>query len=242
MAKSPLRTARELEDEMVKLRIEQNPQIGPVGDDELEKFRMEWRQEVKSRRPGQPKVQSKSQPQPQPQLLSPASPDKRVYPQPGPTSKGKEKNASKGEEKNLHEKPTTSPSTSPRAIKQPLSNHDASHGSKVSGTSRSPEKERVKFPKSIERRAGTKTSQEDAVSIYARAVEAEQGGQLNDALNLYRQAFRLDGGFFLSRFGLLELVYGLCWVWTDHGRWFGEDKADSASFTLSQSLFKVSRD
>jgi hypothetical protein len=31
------------------------------------------------------------------------------------------------------------------------------------------------------------------VSIYARAVEAEQAGQLNDALNLYRQAFKMDG-------------------------------------------------
>lgn len=33
----------------------------------------------------------------------------------------------------------------------------------------------------------------DAVTVYARAVEAEQGGQLNDALKLYRQAFKMDG-------------------------------------------------
>ncbi|KAL7421995.1 hypothetical protein Q5752_003767 [Cryptotrichosporon argae] len=31
-----------------------------------------------------------------------------------------------------------------------------------------------------------------AVQLYARAVESEQSGQLNDALRLYRQAFKLD--------------------------------------------------
>ena len=34
---------------------------------------------------------------------------------------------------------------------------------------------------------------EDAVEIYARAVENEQSGQLSEALQLYRKAFKLNG-------------------------------------------------
>lgn len=33
----------------------------------------------------------------------------------------------------------------------------------------------------------------DAVAIYARAVEAEQSGKLNEALVLYRKSFKMDG-------------------------------------------------
>ncbi|MCQ8812043.1 hypothetical protein NQU36_29715, partial [Escherichia coli] len=32
-----------------------------------------------------------------------------------------------------------------------------------------------------------------AVQLYAQAVENEQAGQLNDALQLYRKAFKIDG-------------------------------------------------
>ena len=35
---------------------------------------------------------------------------------------------------------------------------------------------------------------EDPVAIYAQAVEHEQSGRLNDALRMYRRAFKLDGG------------------------------------------------
>lgn len=34
----------------------------------------------------------------------------------------------------------------------------------------------------------------DAVAVYARAVEAEQSGKLNEALVLYRKSFKMDGG------------------------------------------------
>jgi hypothetical protein len=32
-----------------------------------------------------------------------------------------------------------------------------------------------------------------ALQVYAQAVESEQAGQLSEALNLYRQAFKMDG-------------------------------------------------
>lgn len=92
-----------------------------------------------------------------------------------------------------------SPATSPRAIRSRPHDNDESHqdgslglytiGSSA-GPSRSPERPRVVRPPGG-RPAGK--AKGDAVSIYARAVEAEQAGQLNDALNLYRQAFKMDG-------------------------------------------------
>lgn len=42
--------------------------------------------------------------------------------------------------------------------------------------------------------------QASAVQLYAQAVENEQSGQLNDALLLYRRAFKIDGTSLLSNF------------------------------------------
>jgi hypothetical protein len=42
-----------------------------------------------------------------------------------------------------------------------------------------------------------------AVQLYAQAVENEQAGQLNDALQLYRKAFKIDGESLLTSHALL---------------------------------------
>ena len=47
---------------------------------------------------------------------------------------------------------------------------------------------------------------EDAVEIYARAVENEQSGQLNDALLLYRKAFKLNGETYPRTFKRVTLM------------------------------------
>lgn len=41
----------------------------------------------------------------------------------------------------------------------------------------------------------------DAVAVYARAVEAEQSGKLNEALVLYRKSFKMDGELLLPHSG-----------------------------------------
>jgi F-box protein 9 len=44
-----------------------------------------------------------------------------------------------------------------------------------------------------------------AVQLYAQAVENEQAGQLNDALQLYRKAFKIDGESLLTLHSSLTL-------------------------------------
>ena len=46
----------------------------------------------------------------------------------------------------------------------------------------------------VTRRVRGPHDQEEGVRLYGQAVEAEQEGRLNDALMLYRRAFKLDGG------------------------------------------------
>lgn len=204
--RSPERTAREIEDKMVQLRIDQKD--GPVGDEELEQFRMEWRQEVKARShaPGLGGVNH----------AHPIDVDSSTNIAKS-SGKGKEKHHEAGGWKTVDTSPerrrvpngdiaantTTSPRqslkslspvTSPLTIKRPL----VEDALVEQGTSRSPERPRV--ARAFGRKA---IAQGDAVSIYARAVEAEQGGQLNDALNLYRQAFKLDGESKTASFGVV---------------------------------------
>lgn len=187
-------TSREIEERMVQLHIDSKKTEGQaVGDDELEQFRMEWRQEVKSRLP----------PREQPSDIL-TGPHLGAYPQPGqlvhsdsigqarskdgehalPPTSPRSDTSPRGSYKSL------SPVTSPLSIKPGLPEDKLSGGSR-SGPSRSPEKDKLRFFRTT-RRVRDKG---DAVSIYERAVEAEQAGQLNDALNLYRQAFKLDGGY-----------------------------------------------
>jgi len=144
-----------------KKRSEKEQAIIQGGDeDELERFRQEWRAEVKGRKGlGREAgvVQIK------------AEWPKRSGKQPDTAPKSPEIDQSP-------KKTTTSP---------------------IAGTAR--------LPKSFPDRSPTQTARSldagpsrpkkaySAVQLYAQAVENEQSGQLNDALMLYRRAFKIDG-------------------------------------------------
>lgn len=61
--------------------------------------------------------------------------------------------------------------------------------------SASPERrlETAKVPAAAAASEGAASSPSHAVALYSRAVESEQEGKLNEALILYRKAFKLDG-------------------------------------------------
>ena len=240
---SPEHTSRELEEHLERLQLD-----GPVGDDELERFRNEWRAEVKSRKPAAVNTTTSvistgkaegievkptaSRPAPAftdatATASSPKAAKGGVASSARATVKGKEVEVVHGPvQRNgtsstspqaatatlpraedqavtspARSNRTLSPATSPRATRaRPLDVAEAAHDGSLglhildasisAGPSRSPERPRTVRPPGG-RPAGK--AKGDAVTIYARAVEAEQAGQLNDALNLYRQAFKMDG-------------------------------------------------
>ena len=212
---SPQATSRELEDRFGALNL----QNGAVGDDELEKFRKQWRDEVlKKRNPTKASAAT---------TLSSgggAVPSQGTIAQPPAKRTGKQAEAvvrkvqalsperTKFELEPEHRNALSpssqshkslSPSTSPKSPKVALRSVDHHHapnavnGSSGSNgtssmTSKSPEHRSKALLQGLRgQRLGVQDL--DAVSIYARAVDAEQAGQLNDALNLYRQAFKMDG-------------------------------------------------
>lgn len=143
-------------------KVQEEQAIIQGGDeDELERFRREWRAEVKTKRRevdvgGDKWKEAESKAVPidqQPRLGRAQQPSpKRTSETMLPTSLERE--------------------VSPTRIKGPSSL--ASTRSPQAGPSR---------PK----------TQASAVQLYAQAVENEQSGQLNDALLLYRRAFKIDG-------------------------------------------------
>ena len=229
---SPTITSRELERRLGELKLENR---APVGDEELEKFRKQWRDEVLKKR--QPAVSASAS-------AAPGAASRSDVKQAGKAdSKGKEEETYRTtdispERTKIEHEPdhrlgspsstshrSLSPSTSPRVPTAALrnvdtsflfqesddgrviagpssgSNHDG-HGVPASDVSR-PDEAGGAAPKSPQKRMrammtgmrGRRLGVQDMdpVSIYAKAVEAEQAGQLNDALNLYRQAFKMDG-------------------------------------------------
>lgn len=142
-------------------RSEKEQAIIQGGDeDELERFRQEWRAEVKGRKGlGREAgvVQIK------------AEWPKRAGKQPDPAPKSPEIDQSP-------KKTTTSP---------------------IAGTARLPESFPDRSPTQTARSLDAGPSRPKkaytAVQLYAQAVENEQSGQLNDALMLYRRAFKIDG-------------------------------------------------
>lgn len=211
---SPNVTSRELEDRFGALNLEN----GAVGDEELEKFRKQWKDEVlKKRQPTTGAGASAAA------ASNSANVGDGMASRPAVRWNGKEPESAlrrrehgspervkvEIEEQRSPLSPSSrsykslSPSTSPRALKAPLKNVDPSHhsgsldgpsGSEgvVPNTPKSPRNQlRALTTEYRGRRLGVQDL--DAVSVYAKAVEAEQGGQLNDALNLYRQAFKMDG-------------------------------------------------
>ena len=113
-------------------RLSIAPQAEP--DDELERFRREWKQDLARKGKAENVPQEAGSVRPPP-VTRPASPVK------------------------------TSPKTSPKATFQSLANKPSN----------------VVDP------------QQHALQLYTEAVEHEQAGKLNEALILYRKAFKLDG-------------------------------------------------
>lgn len=134
--------------------------------DELERFRQEWRAEVKGRRgvdvgPSKRRTDAKVQ-------------EDTVMPQ----------RSGLGASPVLEFRPATSPKariTSPSAPTSSLP--DLLHEGSPS---------HLKSPQAGPSRVKPRSKQ-TAVDLYAEAVEHEQAGQLNDALMLYRRAFKIDG-------------------------------------------------
>ncbi|KAK4685981.1 F-box protein 9, partial [Tremellales sp. Uapishka_1] len=118
---------------------------GPITDEELVKFRQEWKQEVLSKKNGAGA---------------------------GPSSR-KEVSPSKAAKR-------TSPLPTMSSLLPDLDEIQP-------GPSR---------PKIPSKQPALK-EKESAVQLYAKAVENEQSGRLNEALMLYRKAFKLDGGLSL---------------------------------------------
>lgn len=127
-------------------------------EDELERFRQEWKAEVKGRRGlrqyGIPLKGSVDQEAPKQVDRSVASPERSP-------------------------KKSTS-TTSPFA-----------------GTANLPDATIVRSPtqngRTLDAGPSRPKKHYSAVQLYAQAVENEQAGQLNDALQLYRKAFKIDG-------------------------------------------------
>jgi F-box protein 9 len=122
--------------------------------EELERFREEWRKEVKDRTKPAERLKQ-----------APAS--KPPHPPPAPQS--------------------------PVRVKAPLSPPQGTKEWQVEET-RMPLGP-VTSPKAPRRteHAQSRSQTSKAVELYGRAVDSEQSGQLNEALHLYRKAFRLDG-------------------------------------------------
>lgn len=170
---------------------------GAVPDDELERFRREWKEEVASKRPGTVDVGPVK-------WSTEAEPPKPAKPAPAPPSEaaGKGKAAAPSEPsspvKLVRVVSPRSPvrSTVPRSPEkvtgiglparlagQGLETAPAASSSGSGWSSGS----KIPFRAPRVRRNSTA-----AVEVYTEAVQAEQQGRLNDALKLYRHAFKLD--------------------------------------------------
>lgn len=166
----------------------------PEENEELVRFREQWRQEVQRKR------QQEGVPAPLPSTSSKQHTSKPAVGRAGQsnaTAALPRSGAPQATSTREHVEPelaaalerthiSTSPSTSPRKLARPISpirtriaprQHTAGHH--TSQASSSSHKQSVHDTAS-------------AVDLYGRAVHHEQQGQLNDALRLYRRAYKLD--------------------------------------------------
>lgn len=172
--------------------LEEKAIIQSGDDDELERFRREWRAEVTTRRKvdvggvrSKEEVKTdKAQADEIPPVaststfkeLTPKSPRRH---EPNGTNRTNRVNGTYGTDgKNgLVQSPNTT-RTAGRDRSQSPTNVKAPSGLASSRPEAGPSR-----PK----------TQASAVQLYAQAVENEQAGQLNEALHLYRRAFKIDG-------------------------------------------------
>lgn len=159
-------------------------------DDELERFRREWRAEVTHRRKGDTGgVRSNGETASQAQNRTEDHPTSRLQERSPGTMAG------------VFEPISTSPTRHGQSSK-PTQTQSGGIIARDCSRSRSRSPTNVKQPSGLpsttrSHEAGpsksTPQTQASAVQLYAQAVENEQAGQLNDALLLYRRAFKIDG-------------------------------------------------
>lgn len=142
----------------------------PIVDEELERFRLEWQKEVETK-----KDKDTSKP----------GPSRSRAPGPSDTT-GDVKNAAApvSPKNDLHR--VISPSRSKDHKSSSSHMPDSAAGESDALT---PQETVLKY---LGRNKG-KMKNSTALQVYAQAVESEQAGQLSEALNLYRQAFKMDG-------------------------------------------------
>ncbi|OCF60933.1 hypothetical protein L486_00577 [Kwoniella mangroviensis CBS 10435] len=207
----PTPSSPDLATEIDQLSINPSPSPAPpsqvkvdVEDAELERFRNQWREEVKAKK-GEPvhvgarrtgigkgkekevevgPVRWKSKQNDQPPAAEPDLPSER--------SGGSEKSLSPVKDKNKLSSPV-SPKKPLRFVPGEAVDLDKldSYLTTTTFTSFKPTSVNrpTRFTGSI---APAGQERESAIQIYQRAIESEQSGKLNEALMLYRKAFKLD--------------------------------------------------
>jgi hypothetical protein len=167
-------------------------------EDELERFREEWQQELRQRKQQDQGAPKQIDPQ---QRLSGNVLAKSAAindaPSPAYKPQGKDRGHTSDFDRNIRHDPPLggrSPSTSPRASHRlPASPvKSAVHIEPVGGPSlaNNATDSSSKPVKEVKGKRAQKVAQ--AVEQYANAVELEQMGRLNEALQLYRGAYKLD--------------------------------------------------
>lgn len=166
-------------------KVQEERAIIQTGDeDELERFRREWRAEVTTRRGVGEKVKVKVGDNQKPSPSMSTVDEQKSWRK--ETNDTKVARISKSPENRTH-----SVHLGQSTTKAELDN--------TRDRSKSPTDVKVKMPsglpttRSPEAGPSRPKTQLTAVQLYAQAVENEQAGQLNDALILYRRAFKIDG-------------------------------------------------
>lgn len=142
----------------------------PIVDEELERFRLEWQKEVETK-----KDKDASKP----------GPSRSRAPAPSDTT-GDVKNATAPVSPKNDLYRVISPS---RSKDQKSPSTTVVDNTAIDADALTPQETVLKY---LGRNKG-KMKNSTALQVYAQAVESEQAGQLSEALNLYRQAFKMDG-------------------------------------------------
>ncbi len=197
-----------LEEELENIKLEEwkekeeEAKQAPITDDELERFRREWREEVLAKRAGGHDARARGD---RSNLASgPKSTDLNSS---DPASKSKPFEPILS----ISTSPIKSAVKSPPPIRRPLS---VDVKTSTAGPSRA---QIVPPPGKIGKipfRNPRVQDKDRAVQLYGRAVESEQSGKLNDALMLYRKAFKLDGECFFqtSAFQRSDVMRQMEWI------------------------------
>ena len=170
----------ELEKLHLSERGESTAGAGPLDEDELDRFRNQWKTEVQAKRQREASAWRVTQ-------------NEGDLPQQADASRPGD---------NPSETSTASLQVSPAKASRPLA-VELDEPPEAGPSRRHPATGPIKRPAKPAVRSTN--GKEDAVQLYGKAVEKEQSGQLSEALMLYRKAFKLDGEAFAT-FGRHSLM------------------------------------